>query len=146
MAVNPNYFANDSDAVVAVFQIGLSVKHNFYNREVYNLFDWFSDIGGIQGILLVFASGISSIFSSTLVSIQKAELIYKYLPSRRISQEQSDSLRSADEVRLDQFRRLVPFKMTCLQKTCLILCCSQSCRTKNQNRLRRLIDESERRE
>ena len=69
MAVNPNYFVQDSDAVVAVFQIGLSVKHNFYNREVYNLFDWFGDIGGIQGILLVFASGISSIFSSTLVSI-----------------------------------------------------------------------------
>ena len=74
---------HDKDKVLAVFQIGLHANANFYNREVYNLFEWFGDIGGFQGILLVLSATISSFFSSILASVQKAESIYKYIPDRK---------------------------------------------------------------
>ena len=53
---------------------------NFQNRQVYNLFDWFGDIGGIQGVIIILASFMSSFFSSTLSSIQKAQSLYLSLP------------------------------------------------------------------
>ena len=96
--------------MLAVYQIGLDANKNFKNREVYNLFDWFGDNGGIQGIIFVLSAGVSSIFSSTLVSIQKAELIYKYLPTQNRAEPQTnDQLRAADELRLEKFARLIKF-------------------------------------
>ena len=95
--MNPIYLNTVPKNVLAVFQIGLFPNQNLKNREVYNLFDWFSDIGGIQEVIFVLASGFSGIFSSTLVSIQKAELIYKFLPYGRRGQEMDKKFYSVDK-------------------------------------------------
>ena len=81
--VSPVYLQHDPEKVLAVFHFGLYQNHNISSREVYNIFDWLGDIGGIQGLILIISSTISGFFSSTLVPIQKAEMIYKYVPIKK---------------------------------------------------------------
>ena len=114
----------------AVFHFGLYPNANFYSREVYNLFDWLGDIGGLQGSILIFSPIISSFFSAILVPIHKAETIYKYLPLRQ-KDAGDNTLRSADEKNLENFSRLTNFRVNCLQKFMLIFCCSKYCRSRH---------------
>ena len=134
--INPSYLVQDEENLLALFYIGLNVGQNFRVREVYNLFDWLGDIGGFQQVVFILSSLISSSFSSTLVTILKAESIYKYLPSGRRPQENSVSLRSADELKLEEFSKLTTGRFSCLQKFLLIFCRSKCCKTRRLIRLR----------
>ena len=59
------------DNILFVQQYGLSKNKNVSSRTVYNLFDLVSDLGGLQGFIMVLGATLTAIFSPTLARIQK---------------------------------------------------------------------------
>ena len=47
---------------------------------MYNIFNWFSDVGGIIGSIVPIVTVITGLYADKLSAIQKAELHYKYDP------------------------------------------------------------------
>ena len=76
---------------MATFQFGLSQNQNFSSRIVYNIFNWFSDVGGINGAIVTLVSVVTGLYADKLSAIQKAESSYKYDP------KPSDSLNESEE-------------------------------------------------
>lgn len=122
---------------------------------MYNIFDWFGDVGGFQGFILIFSSTLATFFSGTLNTIQKAEAIYRSAPWQKTvilpaDQSKLAGARLAPPANdlasiLRNFASLTPFRVSCGQKLALIFT-GKCCRTREQKHLWMLLEESQLRE
>ena len=69
----PGALFQQEEHVLLALQYGLSKNKNVSSRTVYNLFDLVSDLGGIQGSLVVFGATLSAFYSPMLMTIEKTK-------------------------------------------------------------------------
>ena len=84
------------------------------SRQVYNLFNFVSDIGGIWGSLSLIGTVYQVMIGSSLASIQKAEGVYKTTQVRPNATKQSN---------LDWFASLKAYRINYAKKLWIVLCC-----------------------
>ena len=100
-------------------------------RKVYNLFDYVSDLGGIQGSILVFGYTLSAFFSTVLGQVHKAEALFM-IPTTQNKECSSTTAMSSSSTtqRIEWFANLTQLRFTLTDKLLLLILCATCFRCK----------------
>ena len=111
--------ALDDDVLLAA-HLYLSHERIVSSREVYNLTNYFGDLGGTFGLLLIVIETLAGFFSRKLAMVKKAENLFKVSEHEPFIKDNSAAFAKYQkppkdrDARLDYLSSLAPLHVTLL--------------------------------